>query len=441
MRLASFSVHGLFGLFDHEVHLRQQDRATILHGRNGVGKTKLLEMLAALLEGRYGDLQEIPFSKLVLVFDTGDRLLASRSGDERLDIVLQPKDGEAVQFTPIMSSNDKLSRLVDQLVPFRQVKPHRWAVGDEILSAEELIRRYELPIPDELLGRMQTSGEPPALSRLRAALPVRMIRTHRLFIRMIRTHRLIDRIDPRHRTTGQQLAVQAYAQKMAAAIQAKLAEYATLSQSLDRSFPARLLERSRRQQRSSDVAALRDKLAELEKKRTRLRDAGLLAPDPEPDYRVDDEIDAVGVNTLTTYAEDVERKLAVLDSLANRIDMFRTVINRRFDYKQMSINRKQGFTFTSKPHGRSIPLSGLSSGEQHELVLLYQLLFETQDGTLVLIDEPEISMHIDWQQHFLRDYLAIAELARFDMLIATHSADIIHDRWDLTEALQGPAAA
>ena len=148
----------------------------------------------------------------------------------------------------------------------------------------------------------------------------------------------------------------------------------------------------------------------------------------------------MSLNTLTIYAEDIEKKLGVLDDLANRIDLFREIVNQRFDYKTMSIERKAGLVFTTVPGGRSVPLSRLSSGEQHELVLLYQLLFETRENTLVLIDEPEISTHIEWQQTFLRDFLAIADLVRFNMIVSTHSADIIHDRWDLTIALKGPPA-
>ena len=86
----------------------------------------------------------------------------------------------------------------------------------------------------------------------------------------------------------------------------------------------------------------------------------------------------------------------------------------------------------------TLPPEKLSSGEQHELVLLYELLFKVKPGSLILIDEPELSLHIAWQLEFLEDLQEITQLADLDVLIATHSPQIINDRWDLTVRLEGP---
>jgi predicted ATP-binding protein involved in virulence len=92
------------------------------------------------------------------------------------------------------------------------------------------------------------------------------------------------------------------------------------------------------------------------------------------------------------------------------------------------------------PDGSELDLEMLSSGEQHELVLLYDLLFETSKNALVMIDEPELSLHVAWQDEVLKDLLEMAELSDFDVLLATHSPLIIGDRWDLTVELKGPSA-
>ena len=74
----------------------------------------------------------------------------------------------------------------------------------------------------------------------------------------------------------------------------------------------------------------------------------------------------------------------------------------------------------------------LSSGEQHEIVLLFELLFETKPNSLILIDEPELSLHVAWQREMLKDLQEIADLSDFRAILATHSPQIINDRWDLT---------
>ena len=81
-------------------------------------------------------------------------------------------------------------------------------------------------------------------------------------------------------------------------------------------------------------------------------------------------------------------------------------------------------------------LNQLSSGEQHEVVLLYELIFNARQNTLVLIDEPELSLHVTWQKEFLTDLIKIISLQNIQVLIATHSPTIINDRWDLVYNLE-----
>ncbi|MDX2306130.1 MAG: AAA family ATPase [Microscillaceae bacterium] len=122
--------------------------------------------------------------------------------------------------------------------------------------------------------------------------------------------------------------------------------------------------------------------------------------------------------------------------MAKRIELFKNILNRRFLYKRMLISKDRGFKFFTGRNKELFP-QNLSSGEQHELVLLYQLLFKLSSNALILIDEPEISLHIVWQEQFLNDLQKIIQLRGFDVLIATHSPQIINDRWDLTVELKG----
>jgi predicted ATP-binding protein involved in virulence len=98
--------------------------------------------------------------------------------------------------------------------------------------------------------------------------------------------------------------------------------------------------------------------------------------------------------------------------------------------KTFAINAEQGFCFTGMD-GKPLRLTGLSSGEQQQTILLYELLFNALSGSLVLIDEPETSMHIAWQIEFLRGIEKIAKLSGLSFLVATHSPDLIHDKMDL----------
>jgi len=70
-----------------------------------------------------------------------------------------------------------------------------------------------------------------------------------------------------------------------------------------------------------------------------------------------------------------------------------------------------------------IPSASLSSGELNIATVLYDVIFKTRNGSVILIDEPEISLHLVWQQHFTE---AIMDILKdrgrtTQVIIASHS--------------------
>ncbi len=55
---------------------------------------------------------------------------------------------------------------------------------------------------------------------------------------------------------------------------------------------------------------------------------------------------------------------------------------------------------------------------------------------MVLIDEPEISLHVAWQKEFLNDLQEIINIQNMPVVIATHSPQIIDGNWELTVDLE-----
>jgi predicted ATPase len=62
----------------------------------------------------------------------------------------------------------------------------------------------------------------------------------------------------------------------------------------------------------------------------------------------------------------------------------------------------------------------LSSGEQQVLILFSYIAFNSQDGRVFIIDEPELSLHIKWQEDFL-DQLELITPSKTQLILATHS--------------------
>ena len=148
-------------------------------------------------------------------------------------------------------------------------------------------------------------------------------------------------------------------------------------------------------------------------------------------------LDNTRASAINLYVQDTERKLKVLDDLANRARHLLDSLNEKFHHKRLRLDREEGLIARGR-EDQNLPLHSLSSGEQHELVLHYDLLFKTLPNTVVLIDEPEISLHVAWQKNFLPDLMEIVQISGIDAVVATHSPYIVSDRDDLMVGLGDP---
>ncbi len=84
--------------------------------------------------------------------------------------------------------------------------------------------------------------------------------------------------------------------------------------------------------------------------------------------------------------------------------------------------------YSSKSSGYDLQES--SSGEYHFFSTMVGLIASIKTNSLVLIDEPEISLHPNWQMKylsFLREILSNEEYSTCHILIATHSHFLISD--------------
>jgi predicted ATP-binding protein involved in virulence len=73
----------------------------------------------------------------------------------------------------------------------------------------------------------------------------------------------------------------------------------------------------------------------------------------------------------------------------------------------------------------NIKLDELSTGEQQLFIRALSLKLMDLKDSIILIDEPELSLHPNWQNHILRVYQNIANQANNQLIVATHSPQII----------------
>ncbi len=83
--------------------------------------------------------------------------------------------------------------------------------------------------------------------------------------------------------------------------------------------------------------------------------------------------------------------------------------------------------------GETLTPYQLSSGEKQMLVILLTVLVEDQQPYVLFMDEPEASLHVEWQQKLIGTILKLNP--NVQIVLTTHSPAVIMDGWldDVTE--------
>jgi len=469
--LVSVAVFGLFGQHNHCITLKG-DGLTLVHGPNGVGKTSLLKLIGFAISLNVDQLARVVFDQFSLDFSNGKQLTIDRTTTETVVESETVTDEEIVESKAITTQlifkwtggNEKERKLKVNNSPSRDDERSRGGMLRKIRDLRPWLTRVgpdewvdertrELLTTDEVLeqqsfglSRKETEQRERFLEHI-PSIPVETIESQRLLVTTVS-----DRTNSRHRAEKETTnAVQFYAKKMSAKIRQTFHQSANVSQELDRTFAHRVLTST--ESLSQRERALRETYQQQLGTWAKIKDAGMLPEfDGPPRGRffrlpqtqapeqlsLPDELDATQQRVLSFYVADTEQKLQPYRSLIDRVELFLSIVNSRFAYsgKELRCDASEGFRVQSKA-GKKVPLEFLSSGEQHEIVLNFQLIFGVDEKSLVLIDEPEISLHVDWQREFIHQIQRIAEVRGHKFIIATHSPQIIDEHWDSTEVLRG----
>jgi ABC-type transport system involved in cytochrome c biogenesis ATPase subunit len=441
LRVSSVSVRGLFGIYQHEVGLNAENRVTIIHGPNGVGKTVLLKCIAAFFRGHYSLLRATPFESFSVVLSNGTSITLGREildGEppsrramaRKVELTCEIRSEGLKQTFVVKESADirRLASMIEQRSPYlRQVDDSVWIDRrtDRVLSAEEVVEENGHILGSGRLGRVR-EAESEVLQVLRHQVKCTLIETDRL-VRYSGEDMEFRSSTPRRATVNE------YAKDLQRQIEATLAQYGRKSQQLDQSFPQRLINEP---VPTMALPELKRRMEALEERQRELSEIGLLDKVPTRPFDPDslDEAGEAKLGPMILYLIDSEQKISAFDGIASRLKLLVDSAKTKFENKVISISKERGLQ-ASSPGGANIPLDALSSGEQHELVLMYELLFKTSPNTLIMIDEPELSLHVRWQRMFLPELLAVAKTVGFDVLLATHSPFIVGSRHDLLVGL------
>lgn len=127
---------------------------------------------------------------------------------------------------------------------------------------------------------------------------------------------------------------------------------------------------------------------------------------------------------LYLYLSEYLKSLNVYDDLIYKIETLSNILNSRYSStgKKIIIN---GLGIRLNNMGNEVRISKLSSGERNDFIMFFDLVFRTENHSLILIDEPEISLHVSWQETYMDDVLEALKGKECQLIIFTHSPDLV----------------
>jgi energy-coupling factor transporter ATP-binding protein EcfA2 len=414
--LLRIDVEGLFHSRSFSFEL--EESTTLLTGENGSGKSTVLRAIHLASCGQWARFNRLPLDGIGLLFQDGVELRV---------------------------------RNVDEAELVVEGFGSRWDVDLHALEPMDPRRRRELSLLRSRLERPQHEAERAALmhqlNRLRARQE--FLETPewvseaigRISTKLISARRLEHRLRPDRTAENDgppEPVVNTYAREMRDRMRDELSRYAAASQPQEKNLPSRIVHAMQEganedpEKLAQEVERLRSDVRNLAALLSRV---GLFDEEEGPDqfegYPRDNAPILLAVREVYRVAQD---RFSRLTGLRRELDLFATFLNDRFSEKHVELNKADGIEVVLADRQR-IPPSALSSGEQHLLALAYDLLFDTQPHSVVLLDEPELSLHVGWLKGLISAFADMGNQRQLQFLIATHSPSILAGHLDRERSL------
>lgn len=424
-RLEAIGIHGRF-----DINLDFQDGVNIIHGSNGTGKTTVLHILANAVNEDFRRFGYLKFQKLTITLDDDTEILIEQQNSpqtvttvfvnnqkiysysfaELLEEEKQKENSEILLPARYYPSSSKKKQDIDlkaTYFPAFRTMIEAWATLDE-----NEIRHFARRSPN-FRKVLRSSARSTELARI-------------LFGKFVPRLEYPSPIEIEEHINSELTE----AQLKIASLDRNLLSQAFLqfSQAISQSFETddntkepdevitEIIELSEKLQ-NSPFQVNRDQSDDVYNKLIEQ----LRAFESYPEYKT------IASRVLSVYKRSLQQRLDAQIKAYSSIERYLESVNGFLERKQLKIGS------TNSPQGRGKlgvkigdeedihSLQILSSGERQVVGLIYAASHMT-GGRVVLIDEPEISLHIDWQRKLLPEM--VKQLDEKQLIICTHSAVI-----------------
>lgn len=413
--VASISIDGLFGTKSYE--LPMEDGIHIFVGENGSGKTTVVRLIRALISGDRKELLKFRFNKAVITFKDGT-IFETRQSDlidkpvdhtQRLDLLHALKERmSAKDYTRTRSylmyrtakefkATTKYKKLIDKYSSWLSV------FVDEYYSTIGSTDIYRSKAGKKVIRELNESLLPLPTSRIIEPWGTRFDSTPRM---------IMEKELDEEKTTGMG-KVQKYIDDCLGMMKSHAVEGLS-------NVASRMINNLTSQSAPSE-------------EKPELLQANVKYLLERVGRGVSDEVKTTILNKVKTgdlYESQNDSNLlellnALMDAYKNSIDghikmkKYASICSSYLFEKEAIYDDKELEFYVKHKDGDRIHLVDLSSGEKQILYLFSELLLGHRSNNILLFDEPDLSLSIEWQSRYLEDIIMTDSCSL--IIAATHS--------------------
>lgn len=453
MKLIRFKGENIRGYQLQSIDFR--DRLTFLIGINGSGKTTVLRLLQGLLTPSYLDLSQIEFSTISVSFTNRENNMVESITcvNDGQTLSIEYIDFKRNKFTnkiPIVPCNTNKFRTDRDLIDLE--KTNRVISDFDDLEVVKKIRDLKTPL---FLGLNRRIMESSSIHPIEREFMSRRRMQQIEFLSESVDNALYDIQEMFHnnirRTAQSQFQLSDLFKKQVFEESFKVVKNISISNINYNEELANLHSRQKNLNSVIQNLDVKDLMTQFSEYFTGMKDVLQILTEttslqedntPNPayynallDWMINrsqlEKIDKI-IQYAEEYASNIQKLKAPIIRFVNSVNLFFEECG-----KEIEVDKRGEIKIKVKNTKKSNSIFELSSGEKQLILLFAHIAFynRNRDASIAIIDEPELSLHITWQEIFIDALLQASPDTQF--IIATHAPAILAkpERKELCEDL------